>query len=60
MNYNVWRFPGNNHTDEKGLNTTDMETFMKDPMSSLAREICQNSIDARIEGQTARIEFNSA
>ncbi len=47
MNYNIWRFPGNNHTDEKGLNTADMETFMRDPMSSLAREICQNSIDAK-------------
>lgn len=49
MNCNSWRFPANNHTDEKGLNTADMETFMKDPMSSLAREICQNSIDAKRE-----------
>lgn len=58
MNYNIWRFPGNNHTDEKGLNTADMETFMKDPMSSLAREICQNSIDAKRENcQNAIVEF---
>src|SRR5574344_617347 len=58
MNYNIWRFPGNNHTDEKGLNTADMETFMKDPMSSLAREICQNSIDAKRENyKNAIVEF---
>jgi hypothetical protein len=42
-----WRFPGNNYADESGLDTSDMETFKKDPISSLARELCQNSIDAR-------------
>lgn len=58
MNYNIWRFPQNNHTDEKGLNTADMETFMRDPLSSLAREICQNSIDAkRPECTNAIVEF---
>ena len=46
MNYK-WIFPGNNYTNENGLDTADMETFKKDPMASLAREICQNSIDAR-------------
>lgn len=58
MNYNIWRFPANNHTDEKGLNTADMETFMKDPLASLAREICQNSIDAkRKDCMNAIVEF---
>ena len=46
INYK-WIFPGNNYTNENGLDTADMETFKKDPMASLAREICQNSIDAR-------------
>ena len=60
MNYNIWRFPQNNHTDEKGLNTADMETFMRDPLSSLAREICQNSIDAKKEGENkVLIEFKT-
>lgn len=45
----IWRFPGNNHTDESGLDTPDMETFKKDPIASLAREVCQNSIDARLD-----------
>lgn len=58
---NTWRFPGNGYTQDQGLDTSDMETFKKDPIASLARELCQNSIDAR--KQTAkgpvRIEFKS-
>ncbi len=41
------RFPGNNFTADTGLDTADIETFKKDAISSLAREICQNSIDAK-------------
>ena len=33
-----WRFKGNNYTTEFGLDTSDMETFKKDPIASLARE----------------------
>lgn len=56
-----WRFPGNNYTTDNGLDTADMETFKKDAMSSLAREVCQNSIDARRNGAVGpvRIEFKS-
>ena len=46
MGEQMWRFPDNNYTNENGLDTSDMEMFKKDPVSSLAREICQNSIDA--------------
>lgn len=53
-----WRFPDNNYTDEKGLDTPDMETFKKDPVSSLAREICQNSIDAAYGDKPVRVEFS--
>lgn len=42
-----WRFAGNNYTAENGLDTADMETFKRDPIASLARETCQNSIDAK-------------
>ena len=60
MNYNVWRFPGNNYTFENGLNNADMETFKKDPRASLARETCQNSIDAkREECSKAIVKFES-
>jgi hypothetical protein len=53
-----WRFPGNRYTRESGLDTPDMETFMKDPIASLAREICQNSVDAKLKNDSpARIDF---
>lgn len=55
-----WRFVGNNYAYENGLDTADMETFKKDPIASLARESCQNSIDAKKEGKKKVIvEFKS-
>lgn len=56
-----WRFPGNNYTTDNGLDTADMETFKKDAISSLAREVCQNSIDARRKDAVGpvKIEFKS-
>ena len=54
-----WRFPGNNYGSDQGIETPDMETFAKDPIASLARESCQNSIDAKLKGKTARIEFKT-
>lgn len=53
----MWRFPDNNYTNEHGLDTSDMEMFKKDPVSSLAREICQNSIDAAFGEKPVRVEF---
>ncbi|MBR2240256.1 MAG: hypothetical protein IJ890_02575 [Clostridia bacterium] len=55
-----WRFKGNNYTYENGLDTADMETFKKDPIASLARESCQNSIDAKKDGEKkVVIEFKT-
>lgn len=54
----IWRFPDNNYTNENGLDTSDMEMFKKDPVSSLAREICQNSIDAAFGEKPVRVEFS--
>ncbi len=54
----IWRFPNNNYTSENGLDTSDMEMFKKDPVSSLAREICQNSIDAAFGDKPVRVEFS--
>lgn len=59
MNDKMWRFVGNNYATETGLDTADMETFKKDPISSLARETCQNSIDARAGQDKVIIEFHS-
>lgn len=52
-----WRFPGNGYTADSGLDTADMETFKKDAISSLARELCQNSIDARREGTNGPVKM---
>lgn len=58
---NKWRFPGNGYTQDQGLDTADMETFKKDPIASLARELCQNSIDAKkvSSKHSVKIEFKS-
>lgn len=58
MTDQMWRFPNNNYTSENGLDTSDMEMFKKDPVSSLAREICQNSIDAAYGEKPVRVEFS--
>lgn len=58
-NEKMWRFPSNNYATENDLDTSDMETFKKDPLASLARESCQNSIDARAGEHSVLIEFNS-
>lgn len=55
-----WNFPGSGFTRINGLDTPDMETFKKDPISSLAREICQNSLDARIVADVpAKVVFST-
>ena len=51
-----WRFPSNDYGENKGINDTGVAMFRGTPLKSLAREICQNSLDA---GETfpVRIEF---
>lgn len=52
-----WKFIENNYGNDNGLDSTDMETFKKDPISSLARESCQNSIDAQKGKEGVLIQF---
>lgn len=57
---NKWRIIKNGFGQSTGAEPTDIETFKKDPIASLAREICQNSIDAKKEGEKKTIlEFHS-
>lgn len=42
-----WSFPPNNHGQVVGLNDAGIETFKDDIFKSLAREVNQNSCDAR-------------
>lgn len=53
-----WRFPPNNYGPINGIGDAGIETFLGTPLKSLAREICQNSLDATKE-KTVIIEFSS-
>ena len=54
-----WCFPSSNGGEIRGLNDSGIETFNDNPIKSLAREICQNSLDAVIDGKTSIVEFNT-
>ena len=44
-----WNFPSNNYGQIFGIADSGVETFNGTPFKSLAREICQNSIDAKLQ-----------
>lgn len=53
-----WMFPSNNYGQIYGIADAGVETFKDNPMKSLAREICQNSLDARVDKKKpVRVEF---
>lgn len=54
-----WKFIENGYGNESSLDSTDVETFKKDPIASIARELCQNSIDARKAEKPVIVEFKS-
>ena len=56
--YYKWTFPSANNTGTYGLRSYQ-EEFKDNPMFSLAKEICQNSLDAvDDESQPVLVEFN--
>lgn len=57
-----WSFPtANDDYEGKGLNDSGIETFNDDCLKGLAREICQNSLDARCkevpDSEPVTVEF---
>lgn len=55
-----WNFPSNNFGQIFGIADSGVETFKGTPIKSLAREICQNSLDAGMENEEpTRIEFKT-
>ncbi len=55
-----WNFPINNGGQFHGIGDSGIDLFKGDPVKGLTREICQNSIDARIDDKKAvRVEFRS-
>ena len=65
MNEIDWRFPNSNYGEENGFERADTEIFSKSPLESLAREVCQNSIDANLRShnkynvQPVVVEFST-
>ena len=59
MNNYKWRFPASNYGQRKGLSNGDTEAFKKTPYVTFAREILQNSIDARVsDEEPVKVEFS--
>ena len=54
-----WYFPSNNNAEVNGIGHSGIETFQGTPLKSLAREICQNSLDAASDSGLVEIEFKS-
>lgn len=52
-----WRFPSNDYGEIMGINDSGVAMFRGTPLKSLAREICQNSLDAATDSKVV-IEFN--
>ncbi len=53
---NEWNFPNNGCGQTRGISDAGIETFTGTEIQSLAREICQNSLDAIPEGTSDCIE----
>lgn len=54
-----WSFPSNNYGQIMGIGEAGIETFKGSPYRSLAREICQNSMDAQYDSaMPVKIEFS--
>lgn len=55
-----WSFPSNNYGQILGIADSGVETFKGTPIKSLAREICQNSLDASLDNhEPICIEFKA-
>ena len=63
MNNNqpIWRFPTTFDGGGLGFNDGGTQLFKDDSIQSLAREVCQNSIDARQRDNNipAEVEFKT-
>ena len=57
-----WNFPAFSFPyEKKGLNDSGIETFNDNVLRSLAREICQNSLDAKADNSSVipvTVEFS--
>ena len=53
-----WFFPSRDHGAIEGFSNPGLEMFKGEPIRAMAREVCQNSLDAKKDnGEPLRIEF---
>lgn len=53
-----WNFPKYNYGRRRGISSSGVETFKGDRYMHLAKEVCQNSLDAAVNPKkTVRVEF---
>ena len=57
MTNTSWLFPENKVGRWEGINNGDAEHFLKNPIGSLAREVIQNSLDARVGNLPVVVQF---
>ncbi len=55
---NEWNFPHNGYGQVRGVSDAGIETFTGTEIQSLAREICQNSLDAAVENSDATVKVD--
>jgi len=58
MSNTNWLFPKNTPGRWEGINDGDAEHFLKNPIGSLAREVIQNSLDARVNSDPVIVSFD--
>lgn len=54
-----WYWPASNRGNAGGREGAGLDEFSNDYIGNLAREIIQNSIDAKMDGQTVEVEFST-
>lgn len=56
-----WYFPSRGGAETEGFSNAGLAEFRGNPLQALAREICQNSLDASDDsGQPVRVEFHKS
>ena len=54
-----WEFPSRGYAETEGFSNAGLAEFRGNPLQALAREICQNSLDAADgSGRPVRVEFH--
>lgn len=61
MDANRWFFPSRSGAETEGFSNAGLAEFKGNPLQALAREICQNSLDASDgSGRPVRVEFQKS